>query len=450
MKNNVVEITQEDRKRGNIINALASTLRRTFGAALFGESPDGKRNYKQIFGYLDDPSYADYRGMYRRGGIAHTVVAKIAKACWRNLPILKEGDNEILKDMVNDLHEAGFFKAFERADILNRIGRLSVLFIGIQDGLDFDQPLGTGGSLEDIYFRVYGEDGIEISKFDTDPMSIRFGLPIVYQLTVTNLTNSKGKTAGARTVNVHYTRVVVLAEGLLENDIEGSSALEPVWDALIDKDKVRGSAAESYYRNARQKFVLEAAEGSKIDTSPEGVASLNAEVQEFTNDYRDFMRIKDMKANVIQPNMIDPRGAFDIAVEEISGQTGIPIRVLTGKGGGQLAGSEDKAAWNALILDRENQECTTWLLVGLRILEAATIIDELPKTLIVEWPEQSALTEKEKSEVNKNKATSLKDLSAARSLPGGDEIVLESALDELDLGNIETEEITDRGEPEDE
>lgn len=438
-KNNVVSLTDDDVKRGHIFNALTSAVRR-LSAALYGESPDGKRNYKTLYGYLETISYDDNRGMYQRGGIAHTVVAKIAKACWRDMPEVKQGDTVILENELLELVEVGFFKAFERADILNRIGRLSVLFIGVPDGLEPDQPLGTGGNIKDLYFNVYGEDGVIIKKWDMDPSSKRFNLPVIYQLTVTNLTSPSAGLVGSSIVNVHYTRVVHLAEGALENTIEGCSALEPVWNALIDKDKVRGGSGEAFYRNARQKFALQAHKDARLDTSSTANSDLNDEVQAFQNDLQDFIRLQNMDMTVVQPNIADPQPTWDIIVEEISGQTGIPIRILTGKGGGQLTGSEDKATWNALTVDRQDHECTPWFIEALRILNAAGAIKNLPDIIEIEWPEQSALSAKEAAEVAQLKGNAISQISAALSTPAGSEIEIESVLKSIGLDDIEVDD----------
>lgn len=448
-KTNVIKITDTDVKRGGIFNALTSTIRR-LSASLYGESPDGKRDYKTLYGYLENISYDDNRGMYQRGGIANTVVAKIAKACWRDQPEVMLGETQVLENELTDLVEVGFFNAFERADILNRIGKLSVLFIGIPDGLEPDQPLGTGGNIDDLYFNVYGEDGIIVKTWDNDPMSKRFNLPVIYQLTVTTLSSPSGGLQGGSIVNVHYTRVVHLAEGALENNLEGCSALEPVWNALIDKDKVRGGSGEAFFRNARQKFALQADKDANINRSPEATQAITDEVEAFQNDLQDFMRLENMSMNVVQPGMADPQPTWDIIIEEISGQTGIPIRILTGKGGGTLTGAEDKATWNALVHDRQDHDCTPWFIQALRILENARVIKNVPAVMEIKWPVQDALTAKESAEVAHQIGASLNQLAAARSAAGGDEIVLESALEAMGLEDIETITISDRGESEDE
>jgi len=113
---------------GVILNTVRTLSRRLGSGGLFGISPDGKRNFNELFGYGEFLAFADYLAMYKRGGIANTVVAKVAKACWRDKPTIKDGDKEILEEELNALKKAGFFRKIESSDILNRIGNFSVLF----------------------------------------------------------------------------------------------------------------------------------------------------------------------------------------------------------------------------------------------------------------------------------------------------------------------------------
>jgi len=439
------EMQQADSYFGTLINAV-QTIRSRFGGGTFGISPDGKRNYNELYGYGEHLAYIDYFGMYKRGGIAHAVVTKLPKACWRQLPKIKDGDNEILIDEMKILKNMGFFRALERADILNRIGNFSVLFIGVPDGTDFKLPLGSANSFDGMYFNPYSFDGIEIVKVETDPASPRFGLPILYQVRTTNLDQSKRKEQIFVTHIVHWSRIIHLAEGALDSTIEGASSLEPIWNALIDKNKVRGGSGEAFFRNARQKISLETKDGATVNTNTDVVAKLKENVQNFQNDQDDVLRLDKMTANVIQPGLVSPRDSYDINVEEVSGTTGIPIRILTGKGGGQTTGTEDKASWNALVLDREEQECSLWLLAGLLIMAEVGLFD-LPDNVEVEWTVQKSLNEKESSESMKNKATTLKIVIEAIEASGGD-IDTKSALKAVGLDEIEIDN-SDPGQDDD-
>ncbi len=186
-------------------------------------------------------------------------------------------------------------------------------------------------------------------------------------------------------------------------------------------------------------MALEISEGSKSSTSPEEKAKLKENVENFQNGLEDVLRLNNMKANMLQPAMASPRDPFDICVEEVAGTTGIPVRILTTKAGGSVTGSEDKATWNALVNDRQDQECTTYLLDALAIMDEAGILD-LPEESEVEWPVQTSLSEKESSESMKNKAEAFKSTTEGLSTIGADEVVAESVFKAVGL-DIEIDDI---------
>lgn len=443
-KTNVLNYTHADKQADDYLGMVLNTLKSAFGrggGSSFGMSPNGKRNYNELFGYGDQLDYQDYKGMYERGGYANVIVSLFPKLCWRDIPEIKVGDDVALKDELIALKKAGFFSAMEKADIANRIGRFSVLFIGVPDGMDPSLPIGSAnkGDFKGMYFNVYEEDGIEVVKYDTDPASPRFNLPELYTLQV--LVNGDSKLQGNVTARtVHYSRVVHLAEGALSSRLEGVSSLKAPWNALIDKNKVRGSSAEAYYRNARQKLSLETANGAKSSGDTEARKALKENVENFQNGFEDTLRLNNMTANMLQPGMVSPRDSFDVSTEDAAGTSGIPVRYLTTKAGGTVTGSEDKAALNGRVMDRQDQECTLWLLDALKIMDNAGIL-ELPENAEVTWPVQSSLSEKEASESSKNKADAFKAVADGLSTVGADEVLAESAFKAVGLEGIETDDI---------
>jgi len=440
-KTNVIEYTAQNQLADNylqqVINAASSIFRR--GGGNNGVSPDGKRDYNLLFGYLDNPLYSDYKYMFERGGIGYTVVAKLPKSCWRELPEAKLNDKAILEDELLMLKKAGFFNAMERADIANRIGSYSVLFVGVPDGLEPSLPVGAAksGNFAGLYFNVYEEDGINVAAWDDDPASPRYNKPEIYELqTTSNISGSlMGKVSAIR---VHHSRVIHMAEGAISNSLEGCSSLKAPWNALTDKSKVTGSNAEANFKNSRQKVVLMARENAKFD--PTDVAALKENGENFQNNQEDFLRTKNMDVMAIQPSIASPRDSYDVNTEEVAGTTGIPIRILTTKAGGTVTGSEDKATWNALVNDRQDHDCTPWLLDGLSIMDEAGILD-LPDETRIKWPVQSALGAKEESEVIKNKADAFKSATEGLSTLGGDEVLAESVFKAIDMDNIEVDKI---------
>jgi len=428
--------TKSSNEQSFFVNTITSLLRR-FGGGSFGISPDGKRDYNKIYGYGESLTYNDFYGMYDRGGIANVIVEKMAKACWGELPKIKANDDEILTDEILALNNVGFFSALQRADILNRIGNFSVLVIGLGDGLDLDKPLGKVSSNEindQLYFNPYNYDGITIKSNEIDPESPRYGLPKIYQLSLTTTAGSKDVTSNS--VLVHYSRVIHLAEGALDSKIEGRSALRAPWNALIDVEKVRGGAGEAYFKNARTQRVLEAGKDARLEKDSDAMKTLKENLDEFDQGWSNTLRLQNMTSKHMPVSMISPRDTFDIAVETISGQTGIPIRILTGVGGGQTTGSEDRATWNSLVIDRRNDFCNNALLQGLTILSNAGFFD-LPDNASVEYPPQRSTNEKDQAVVNKTKAETLKIVIEALNRPVGDEADIDTVLETVGLEDIE-------------
>ncbi len=396
------------------INSLKSTIPffggRNGTGTSYGVSPNGLRDYNELFGYGKQLSFDDYYQMYLRGGIARTVVEKLPKACWRDVP--------------------------------------KIMVVGVPDGNELTEPLGSASNLDAVYFRPFTYGGTELLSWDTDLISPRYGLPTKYQVQEQNNDNKqKDINQNARVVN--WERIVHMAEGGLDSVIEGTSALEPVWNALIDKDKSRGSSAEAYFINALQKFALTAKDGANLDMSTDAKNLLKSEVEGFSNNMQNFMRLMNMDVKVMQPGMESPRDTFDVAIEEIAGTTGIPVRMLTGAGAGDLAGSNDKASWNALVLDRQEQQCSQWLLDTLRILSKAGMID-LPDNAKVVWAPSQSTTEKEQSEVNRNNAQALTTLLQGLSTVAGDEMSMDSVLKSFGFDDIDVDDLplpVDDGEP---
>lgn len=414
----------------NWLNAAISTLSQRITSTLFGVSKDGKRDINSIYGYKTQLSFNDYYWMYKRGGLAKRIVDALPHSCWRDGIQVKVGDDQILVDQINILQSfCKFTQKIERADVLNRIGKFSVLYVGVPDGNEPSEPLGRArpDRLKEVYFTPYAEDGVQIAEWETDPTSQRFGQPRMYQLQ----TMSRGDSDKAiiqKPIRVHWSRVVHIAEGLLDNEVEGTPALEAVFNTLEDLIKTTGGAAEAYFRNARNRFALQTDPkfNSQIDATTK--AALEEEAQRFQNDWQDFIRAGgiDVKPLVIPHN--DPVGTAKVQIQILAGTTGIPQRILIGEGAGQLAGNEDKESYNQLIQDRKELYCSDWTMQVLRVLASAKMID-LPDDAVIFWPTPETLSAVDKADVATKNAQAFASIAAALSSPSVDgQISLTDAL----------------------
>ena len=432
-------------------DALAQTLLyRDMANMSGGESFDGKRNLYDVYGYPEKYIFNLGYNKIRREGVASRVVIGVANSCWRNGFQVMEGSHsepeeskEILQEEISQLNKKQLFSVFERADILCRIGSFSVLFVGVPDGLPLTEPVGRvrGDALKSIYFRAYAYDGINVAKYDTDETSERFGMPELYQLQVMGRGDTD-KTQNTQSIVVHYSRVVHLAESLLDSPIEGIPALEPIYNRIVDIDKATGGSSEAYFRNARGKigFEIDPEFSTELIDNPDAKASFDTAAKAFTNDWQDQVVAVGAKLSSITTPHADPLNTVKVALWAISGNTGIPIRVLTGEGSGQLAGSEDRLTYNALVSDRQDHVCSVWANHLLEIL-AATGVITLPDNYYIAYPLTEPLTEIDEAELANKRADTLTKLTTASSSMGGDSINLESALTYFGLDDIKVDEM---------
>lgn len=443
------KLTEAVRDQISNVNAQvvtnARTLRREM-TTLFGVSHDGKRDLNEIYGYPDTVSI-DFQALYqisRRDGIANRLTFGTARTCWREgFKVVNDNEDGQLEDEIKKLNKAGLINKIERADILNRIGSFSVLFVGVPDGRDPKEPLGTvsGDGFKSIYFKAFAYDGIEISGTVQDVKDPRFGLPEFYSVQK----QSRGDNNKDITVNslvVHWSRIIHMSEGSLDSDIEGMGFLEPIYNRLLDINKTTGGASEAYFRNAKGKIAYEVDPAYAGSANEEIRDAMDEGAKKYTNEFQDHTFAAGATVKALVTPHYTPKDTVMTALWAISGYSGYPIRILTGEGSGQLAGSEDQLALNAIISDRQNIVCSPWIIRLFEMLSMAGMM-EWNDDWIIEFPKQSTTTEQQEADLNNKKADTLLKVTQSKSQIGGDEIKLESALDELGLDEIGTEEVDD-------
>lgn len=453
------ELIMSDNTNDNKSIDLAKTLINQYTAKLFdrvgrmlGMSHDGKRDLYQIYGY--DTSLSGNQGferMYaysRRQGIANRLTFGIAKRCWRDgfniLADQDDPDSSVLIDEIKKLNRAGLTKKLEQADILNRIGRFSVLLVGIPDGRDLSEPVGNvrGDGFKSIFFKTYAYDGVEIHAREMDKNSPRYNLPVIYSVQRGQTRDGLEKDVGVtEALFVHWTRIVHLNEQALDSDVEGMGYLEPIFNRILDLDKACGGSAEAYFRNAKGKIAYEIDKDFALDLTNDDVKkAFNTAAEKFTNEYQDHVMGQGSKIKTLDTPHDSPLDTVKVLLWEISGYSGLPIRILTGEGSGQLAGSEDQLAYNQIIADRQRLVCTMWLWRVLEILDTAAMI-KLDDFWVVDFPLQTAVTEAQQTDIDNKKSDTLNKIVHAKNLPGGDGLDIDSALSSLGLGDIKYDEI---------
>jgi hypothetical protein len=369
----------------------------------------GARDMYDILGYDRIVTAKQYRDEYARGGIAKRIVECYPKATWR-------GGVEIYEDEENET-DTGFEKAWkdletrlsiwsvlQRADILAGLSTYSVILLGAPGNLDEEMPKGSpdqmafvtpfaggGGPGPNQGTQAQASNYVDatIRDFDTDPTSRRFGLPLFYQLRRLDVTSP------ALQRPVHWSRIIHVAEGVLDNEVYGQPTLENVWNLLADLEKVTGGGAEAFWLRANQGMNLNLDKDVAMD--PDDQAKLKDEVGEYQHNISRVLKTRGMEVKMLGSDTANFVGPVDAILKQIAGSKGIPMRILTGSEMGQLASGQDADNWNTAVMDRRTSyagPCIVRRLVD-RLVEYAYL--PTPAQYEVNWPVEENLTETEKA-----------------------------------------------------
>lgn len=407
---------------------IASIIQRAGLASALGLTFGGNRDLYESFGWPKAVSQRQVMDMYHRGGIAKRIVEAYPASTWGRPPRIYLPDQEgWTNEFAKLAWRLDLWDVLRRADVLAGLGRFAVILVGTNRGrLEAAIPRGGAGALQITYLQPYGEHNVRISKWDSDPMSPRFGLPLVYTIgpDPTNNANA-GYQAGVQdrpsfapvraSFEVHYSRIIHVSHGGLESKVYGIPSYAPIWNYLEDLIKVVGSSAESYWRTAYQG--LHADVDKDMDLDEEDEANLTAEMDEYQHNMRRIMRTRGVTVKAVGTNSpADPRGAFDVIVTLISGTSGIPKRILLGSEAGQLASSQDKANWAERIEEYRELHAEpnvlwpfiTWVLEnGLMQIPSGVDVEELRAL----WPDAYRMSPLERGQTSAQTARSLANIA---------------------------------------
>jgi len=370
----------------------------------FGSDRDIDAN----LGYKTDPTIDDFKGYYDRKGLASVIVDAPAKTTWRKTPkVLDSGGEEgsFAKAWAALARRLKIFHFLERADRLSGIGRYGIILIGTKDGL-LDQEIGSVPEDSIIFLQPYSEKYATIKEFETDTNNERFGQPKYYEVDTAGDLDFGGSTQKTK---VHWSRVIHVAEGLLDNEVYGEPRLQKVFDYLFDVSKVVGASAESFWQNAIKGYALVAQEGYEVDEDAEEAAK--EAWQNYIHNLQRIISVEGIDFKELGADPSDPASVFKVLIQLISGKTGIPQRILLGSERGDLASSQDEANWLGRVAERQEQFAEPMMLRRLidRFVDIGVLKAPANGEYEVQWPKLFYLTDLEIAEIYEKRAKAMHD-----------------------------------------
>jgi hypothetical protein len=413
------------------IQTLSSIISRAALAAKLGTSYNGDRNLYQTLGYPTQLTYQDFVSRYLRQDIAKAIISRPVKMTWTGpLTVIesKEGSETTLeRDWIDLERRLNLKTVFTRLDKLTGLGRYGILLMGFNDvgkTEDLANPVSLKKGLDILYARPLGEGSAKIISWDTNVRSIRYGMPELYDITLSSPDNSQS------TIRVHHSRVLHIVEDSLESQVEGIPRLEVVYNRLCDLEKLVGGSSEMFWRGARPGYTGEV--DKEFTMGVEQEKALQDQLDEYEHNLRRFLTTQGVSIKSLDMQISDPKNHVDVQMMMISAVTGIPKRILTGSERGELASTQDASEWTAFVQGRREEFAEPCILRP--FINKMIEYKILPKPVEgyeIEWADLFSISEKDKAEIGRIRATSLREYFVN---PLTTEVVPPKAFYELFLG----------------
>lgn len=400
-----------------LLKVFSDLTHRLALASQMGFQYRGDRDVYQALGYPLQASlnYNQYYERYLRQDIAKAIIDRPVKASWK-------GELNVIEDV--SLNTTPFEEAwielaerlklksiFIRADKLTGIGEYSILLLGLNDvrtNNDFANPV-SGKNLKLLYVKPIGQAAVTIDKFEENVTNERYGLPLLYKVKTAIPDTLKGHKQ--IDITVHHSRVVHLVEDILEDEVYGTPRLQAVYNRLLDLEKVIGGDAEMFWRGARPGYT------GKLDPdfqiTDEGMSDLKNQIDEFEHNLRRILINEGIDYKALEQQIADPASHVEVQMQMISAVTGIPKRILTGSERGELSSAQDKQEWVSYVTSRREEQNEPMILRP--FIDKCIEINVLPqpknKKYIVVWDEMFSLSDMDKVNIGKARASALREYS---------------------------------------
>lgn len=455
----------------SVLTTNVNGFTRLIGA---GDEPDQRRDLYEQCGYPKEPTPEDYYRLYLRNGYAARVVECLPKASWQTQPAIYETTEDVITPFEEAWDGLGaqltmgtgryggelgspVWEALQKVDILSGIGSYGVLLMGVDDGRELDQPVEGLEYLDEpdamdkdkppgktdrklLFLRAFPEVQAQVTQWEDQPTSPRFGAPKEYLIHLTDTgvssTTQLGYGLNVQSVKVHWTRCLHVADNTESNPWCGASRMRSVLNYLYDIRKIMGSGAEGYYQGCIP--------GLSFETHPQLGGDVEVDVDRMKNQLENYLhglqrylQTSGMTVKQLAPTASDPTPYILANVEAVCVKLEIPVRIFKGSERGQLASSQDERDWNDKKKYRQTMYLTPCLIIPFidRLLRMGVLPD--PVEYLIKWPDSESQTRMEKAQTATARIG-----AASQYLAGGVDTLIPPKrflTDELDLEEEEAE-----------
>lgn len=268
-----------------------------------------------------------------------------------------------------------------------------------------DQPVETERKL--LYLRVFPEAQAQVTSWEQNRNSPRYGQPTGYLLTYNNSKDGRSGTgAPLSSVNVHWTRIIHVADNRESDEALGVPRMRPVLNNILGIQKIDCASPEAFWKGCLNLLSLETHPqmGGDVAINRPGLERMMRKVHE---GFQRYMVLMGMSAKSIAPTITDPTPHSENQIEKICIKIGVPVRVFKGSERGELASTQDDDAWNDRLKARQKIYVTPRVIVP--FVDRLIMIGVLPEPegFSVEWPDITSENKMQKMEAAEKLVTLL-------------------------------------------
>ena len=377
---------------------------------------DGNRDIDSECGYPSWLTPDHYRAMYDREGAAARVVHCEPEESWVEDPDLYEDedpqtDTKFEKAWKKVLKDWNVWHHLLRIDILSGIGQYGVLLIGIDDGKELWEPVEginddgttTGeNKYKLLYLRPFDETVTFIKAREVDTNNPRYGKPTMYRIEFRDFPNWGIQAGEIIARDVHWTRVIHVADNRKMSEVFGIPRMQQVWNRLYDLRKIMAASGEGYWKGAFPGISFEimpeiADQG--IDFTDDDKKALRQEMDDYQKGLQRYIALNGMHANPLPIQAVPPDAHAESNLKNIAIAKDIPYRVLFGSEEAKLAGTQDGKKWARRIRRRQLRYVEPLLIRPFVDRLIAFGVLPQPKEYFVDWPDLNAPADIDKAAI---------------------------------------------------
>ncbi len=359
----------------------------------------GHRDPYKAFGYNEDPGVPEFYKEYLRG-IGNRIIGAPVDKSWSKKPkIYDVADTDTAFNTDIELYYDTILYYCKKIDRISRMGEYGVLYLGYDDATtiqDLEQPVT--GARELLFVRPRMQSNANILASDKEKTA-HYGMPLFYEI---KLSDDDGS------AKVHYSRIIHVAEGTLEDETMGIPALLPCYNTLINIEKILGADAEGFFQGAFPGFVLSLKDNAR-PPSPEQKEALNKELTSFVHDFKRYFTQGGFDIKQLSPNATNPKENLYIQFVNLAAITRQPLRELMGSEKGELSSAQDARKWAGDMESRRDEHCEPKILRQTidNMIAAGVIAEPKDGAYVVEWPTLLTRDAKEEAETAAKRAEAI-------------------------------------------